>query len=194
MIMDVRQLTLEFTFHGGSPMKKSLKELLLIKGVGVILAKRFIKAGYDTFDRIVAAGEEGLKSIQGINPKTIPSIIKHAGALAEETSAAHDKKVAELKKAAAGIRKQVDGMSDTLKARRGEELRGKSGKRIETELHKMITALEKTELKLGKRVKRAGKGLTKAGHSLSGLTPDMEAEAIERTLKKARKSLKKIYD
>lgn len=167
---------------------------MLIKGVGEIMAKRFVKAGYDTFDRIVAAGEEGLKSIQGMNPKTIPSIIKYAGALAAEVSAARDKKVAELKKAVADIRRQVDSMSETLKSPRGEGMRGKSGKRIETELHKMITVLEKTESKLGKRLKRAGKGLTKAGNSLSGLSPDMEADAIECKLKKARKSLRKIYD
>ncbi len=194
MVMHVGELTLKFTLHGGARMKKGLKELLLIKGVGEILAKRFLRAGYDTFDRIIAAGEEGLKSIQGVNPKAIPSIIKQAGALAAEISAARDKKVAALKKAAADIRKQVESMSETVKAQRGEELWGKSGKRIETELRKMITALERTESKMGKRVKRAGKGLAKAGHSLSGLTPDIEAEAIERKLKKARKSLKKIYD
>ena len=31
-------------------MKKSLQELQKIKGVGEILAKRFIKAGYDSFE------------------------------------------------------------------------------------------------------------------------------------------------
>ena len=175
-------------------MKKNLRELQLIKGVGETLGKRFIKAGYDTLDRIVAAGEDGLKSIQGINLKNIPSIIKQASSLAEEIKAERTRKVTELKAVAAEIRKQVDGISETLKTRLGEELQGKSGKRIETELRKMITALDKTESKLEKRVKRAGKGLTKAGYRLSGLTPEMEAEAIGNRLKKARKSLKKIYD
>lgn len=52
-------------------MKLTLKELQGLKGVGDILAQRFIKAGYDTFDKVAAAGEEGLRKIQGINPRMI---------------------------------------------------------------------------------------------------------------------------
>jgi hypothetical protein len=174
-------------------MKKSLKELQNIKGVGEILAKRFIRAGYDTFDRIAAAKQEGLKNIQGINPQTIPSIIKQAALLAAASSAKRAKKVAELKAVAAEIRKQVEGIGETFKARPGEELPGKGAKRIETELRKTVTALEKAESKLEKRVKRAGKGLVKAGKRLSGLTAGTEAKALGSKLKKARKSLKRIY-
>jgi hypothetical protein len=175
-------------------MKKSLKELQKIKGVGEILAKRFIMAGYDSFDRIAAAGEEGLKIIQGINPQTIPSIIKQAAVLAAESNTERVKKIAELKAAAAAIRKQVNGIRETFKARPGEDRQGKSKKRIETEIRKTVAALEKAELKLEKRVKRSGKSLAKAGKRLSGLTAGTEAEALGSKLKKARKSLKRIYD
>jgi recombinational DNA repair ATPase RecF len=175
-------------------MKKSLQELQKIKGVGEILAKRFIKAGYDSFDRVAAAGAEGLKTIQGINQQAIPVIIQQAAALAAEISAERAKKIAELKSAAAELRKQVDGIGETFRTRAGEELQGSIGKRIEAELHKMAAALEKAEQKLEKRVKRSGKSLVKAGKRLSGITAETEAAALGSTLKKARKSLKRIYD
>jgi NAD-dependent DNA ligase len=174
-------------------MKKIMKELQQIKGVGEILAKRFIRAGYDSFDRIAAAEEAGLKSIQGINPQTIPSIIRQAAAMAAEKSAERARQIAELKAAAAAIREQVDGLGRACKKRVGEDLQGKSGKKVAAELLKTVTALEKAEAKMEKRVKRAGKGLAKAGQRLSGLTADTGAVAMSSSLKKARKSLKRIY-
>ena len=171
-------------------MKKSMKELQKIKGVGEILAKRFIRAGYDSFERIAAAEKAELKSIQGINPQTIPSIIKQAAALAAEKSAERARKITELKAAAAAIREQVDGLGRACKERDGE---GRQGKKVEAELLKTVTALEKAEAKMEKRVKRAGKGLAKAGQRLSGLTADTGANAMSSRLKKARKSLKRIY-
>jgi len=175
-------------------MKKSTKELQKIKGVGEILAKRFIRAGYDSFDRIAAAEKTELKSIQGINPQTIPSIIKQAAALAAEKSAERARKITELKAAAAAIREQVDGLGRAFKERAGENPQGKRGKKIEAGLIKTVTALEKAEAKIEQRVKRAGKGLAKAGQRLSGLNADTGADKVSSRLKKARKSLKRIYD
>ncbi len=102
-------------------MKKTMKELQKIKGIGEILTKRFIKAGYNSFEAIVAAGEEGLKKIKGVNPQVIPSILEQATALAAECSAERARKVAEIKAAAAAIRDQVEGISQGNKraARRG---------------------------------------------------------------------------
>ena len=174
-------------------MKKSMKELQKIKGVGEILAKRFIRAGYDSFDRIAAAEKADLKSIPGLNPQTIPSIIRQAAAMAAEKSAERARKIAELKAAAAAIREQVDGLGRACKKRVGEDLQGKSGKKVAAELLKTVTALEKAEAKMEKRVKRAGKGLAKAGQRLSGISADTEAVAMSSGLKKARKSLKRIY-
>ena len=175
-------------------MKKSLKELQKIKGVGEILAKRFIRAGYDSFERIAAVEKTELKSIQGINPQTIPSIIKQAAALAAEKSAERVRKITELKAAAAAIREQVDELGRAFKEQAGEALQGKSGKKVEAELLKTVTALEKAEAKIEKRVKRTGRGLAKAGQRLSGLSADTGADAVSNRLKRARKSLKRIYD
>jgi hypothetical protein len=181
-------------FTGEITMKKNTKELQQIKGVGEILAKRFIKAGYDSFDRIAAAEEAGLKSIQGINYQAIPSIISQAAAMAAEKSAERARTIAELKAAAAAIREQVDELGRAFKGQDGEALQGKSAKKVEAELLKTVTALEKAEAKIEKRVKRTGRGLAKAGQRLSGLSADTGADAVSNRLKRARKSLKKIYD
>jgi NAD-dependent DNA ligase len=174
-------------------MKKTMKELQKIKGIGEILTKRLIKAGYNSFEAIVAAGEEGLKKIKGVNPQVIPSILEQATALAAEYNAERARKVAEIK-AAAAIRQQVEGISKAIKNRPGFELQGKVGSKIQTQLSKMLTALERVEGSLEKRVKRAGKKLAKAGKCLAELSADTGIKGIGSSLKKARKSLKGIYE
>jgi hypothetical protein len=175
-------------------MKKTMKELQKIKGIGEILTKRFIKAGYNSFEAIVAAGEEGLKKIKGVNPQVIPSILEQATALAAECRAERARKVAKIKATAAAIREQVEGISKAIKDRPGYELQGKVGSKIQTQLSKMLTALEKVEGSLEKRVKRAGKKLAKAGKCLAELSADTGIKGIGSSLKKARKSLKGIYE
>jgi hypothetical protein len=58
----------------------------------------------------------------------------------------------------------------------------------------MLTALEKVEESLGNRVKRAEKKLAKAGKYLAELSSDTGIKGIGSRLKKARKSLKGIYE
>ena len=175
-------------------MKKTMKELQKIKGIGEILTKRLVKAGYNSFEAIVAAGEEGLKKIRGVNPQVIPSILEQATAMAAEYNAERARKVAEIKAAAAAIREQVEGISKAIKNRPGVELQGKVGSKIQTQLSKMLTALEKVEGSLGNRVKRAEKKLAKAGKYLAELSSDTGIKGIGSRLKKARKSLKGIYE
>jgi len=57
----------------------------------------------------------------------------------------------------------------------------------------MRTALKKVEGSLGKRVKKEEKKLAKAGKYLAELSGDTTVRGIWSRLKKARKSLKKIY-
>jgi hypothetical protein len=57
----------------------------------------------------------------------------------------------------------------------------------------MRTALKKVEGSLGKRVKKEEKKLAKAGKYLAELSADTAVKGIGSRLKKARKSLKKIY-
>ena len=59
---------------------------------------------------------------------------------------------------------------------------------------KMLTALEKVEGSLGNRVKRAEKNWAKAGKYLAELSSDTGIKGKKIQRKKARKSLKGIYE
>ena len=172
-------------------MKETLKELQKIRGIGEILSRRFVEAGYDTHGKIAEAGEEALKAIRGINPRAISSIISQAAGFADAGGAARAKRVEELKAAAATLKGQVEGIARSVRDRFTDEIQGKQGKKIEKELLKMVSALEQVEGKIGKRVKRAGKGLAKAEARLAGLA-EQGAKGVGKGLKKARKSLKRV--
>jgi Helix-hairpin-helix domain len=172
-------------------MKKKLNELKQLKGVGEVLSRRLAEAGYDTLAKVVAAGEEGLKKIQGINQRMLPAILEQAGQLAGEGRITKTQKVAELKRHAASLKEQVQGVALRVRENFQDELAGKTGKRVEKQIMKVIASLEKVEGKLETRVKKAGKGMEKAGKSLSILAAAGLAD-IGKGLKKARKSLKKV--
>jgi len=141
---------------------------------------------------VVAAGEDGLKKIQGINQRMVSSILEQAGQLAGEGQPSKAQKVEELKRQAASLKEKVHGVA--LRVREGfqDELSGKTGKKVEKQIFKAIASLEKVEGKLETRVKKAGKGLAKAEKSLTLLAAAGLAD-IGKGLKKARKSLEKIY-
>jgi len=172
-------------------MTDTIKELQKIKGIGEILARRFVEAGYDTPGKIAAAGEEALKAIRGINPRAIASIISQAADRADEAGKARERRVQELKAAAATLKGQVEGITRTVRDRLADELQGKRGKKMEKEVLRLMVALERVEGKIGKRLKRAGKGLAKAEACLAGLA-EQGAKGVGKGLKKARKSLKRV--
>jgi DNA anti-recombination protein RmuC len=176
-------------------MKNNSKELRKIKGIGEVLSKRLIEAGYDTFDKIAAAGEAGLKKIRGLNRPQIKPIIDQAAALARGSDKKKARRVKDLKAAAATIRGQVEGLARRVKDRFGDQLTEKHREKIEKQLLKMTAALDKVKGNLESRVKPEAKGLAKAEKQLAGVldgtTGPME---FIRGLKKARRSLKKIYN
>ena len=172
-------------------MKKKLNELKQLRGVGEVLARRLVEAGFDTFAKVTAAGEEGLEKIQGINQRMVSAILEQAGQLAGEGRATKTQKVEELKRHAASLKEQLQGVALRVRENFQEELAGKNGKKVEKQIMKVIASLEKVEGKLETRVKKAGKGLEKAGKSLALLAAAGLAD-IGKGLKKARKSLKKI--
>ncbi len=172
-------------------MKKKLNELKQLRGVGEVLARRLVEAGFDTFSKVTAAGEEGLKKVQGINQRVVPAILEQAGLLAGEGRATKAQKVEELKRHAASLKEQVQGVALRVRENFPEELAGKTGKKVEKQIMKVIASLEKVEGKLETRVKKAGKGMEKAGKSLALLAAAGLAD-IGKGLKKTRKSLKKI--
>jgi len=59
-------------------MKKEMKELQGLKGIGKVLSQRLIEASYSTIARVAAAEEHGLKRIPGMNPQKVRSIVTQA--------------------------------------------------------------------------------------------------------------------
>ncbi|MCM2356916.1 MAG: helix-hairpin-helix domain-containing protein [Geobacteraceae bacterium] len=173
-------------------MERAVKELQKLKGIGEVLARRLVEAGYDTFSKVAAAGEEGLKKVPGVNPRLFQSILTQAGELAGESEKGRARKVEELKLRAASLKEQVQGVALSVRDRFREEVAGKAGKKVEKEILKVIASLEKVEGKLEARVKKAGKGLVKAEKRLAGLA-DAGLKGVGKGLKKARKSLKRVY-
>jgi hypothetical protein len=171
---------------------KNLDELKRLSGVGKVLSVRLAEAGYDTFSKVAAAGEEGLKKIQGINPRMVLPILEQACQLAGEGRSSKTQKVEELKKQAAGLKEQVQGVALRVRDNFQKEIAGKTGKQVGKQIVKLIASLEKVEKKLETRGKKAGKGMAKAEKSLALLSAAGFAD-IGKGLKKARKSLKKVF-
>ena len=172
-------------------MKKKLNDLKQLKGVGDVLSRRLVEAGHDTLAKVAAAGEEGLKKVQGVNQRLIPAILEQAGLLAGEGRPSKAQKVEGLKRQAASLKSQVQGVALRVRENFQDELAGKTGKKVEKQIMKVIASLEKVGGKLETRVKKAGKGLAKAEKSLAILAAAGLAD-IGKGLKKARKSLKKV--
>jgi predicted flap endonuclease-1-like 5' DNA nuclease len=59
-------------------MKKQMKELQKLKGIGEVLSRRLIESSYDTIAKVAAAEEKGLERISGMNPQKVRSIVTQA--------------------------------------------------------------------------------------------------------------------
>ncbi len=172
-------------------MDKRAKELTRLRGIGENLAARFLEAGVDSFEKVVAAGEEGLKKIKGINPRALSGIIAQAAELAAESAKESEKKLADLRDRSTALVGRVQEIAAEVRGRFSEEITGKTGKKIEKQIIRIIGSLEAVAAEAGVKRKRAAKGLVRAEKHLS-----MQGEAglkeIRKSLKKARKSLKRI--
>ena len=62
----------------GDAMKKQMKELQKLKGIGEVLSRRLVESSYDTIAKVAAAEEEGLERITGMNPEKARSIVTQA--------------------------------------------------------------------------------------------------------------------
>ena len=178
-------------------METERKELQKLKGVGEVLSRRLVEAGYDTFAKVVAAGEDGLKKIQGVTPRLVGSLINQAlemgGELGEETRKSKSENMGELKLRVVNLRCQVQEIAFGVRERFMDQVAGKNGKKVEQELVKMITTLEMVEGRLDTRMKKAGKGLTEAEKRLGDLVA-AGLKDVAKGLKKVRKSLENLYD
>lgn len=172
-------------------MKHEISELQKLRGVGEVLSKRLVEAGLHSHERIVAAGREGLAKIRGINPRLIPSILDQAAELAGTVRAGKEERVAALKKSAGELKAGLEAGARELRERLGDEL-ADDARKLEKQFVKTLAALEKVEEALETKVKRAGKGLARAERKLARMTEE-GTDKVARSLKKARKSLKKVF-
>ena len=101
-------------------------------------------------------------------------------------------KVEELKQKTDSLKVQVQEIALNIRDRFKDDITGKVGRKLEKEIVKVISSLEKVEGKLESKVKKAGKGLVKAEKRLADLA-DAKLKGIGKGLKKARKSLKRVY-
>jgi hypothetical protein len=172
-------------------MSLTSRELQKIRGIGEVLSVRLLEAGHDSFAKIAALGEEGLKGIAGINPRAVPDILDQARRLAGEERDEREEKTAALKESLRGLRTSVQELTATARERFSEKLAGKTGRKLTDSLVRFIEALETVEGNTGRKLKRAGKGVRKAEVQLEGLAKAGLKE-LRRGLKKARKALQKV--
>lgn len=174
-------------------MEKAVQEeLQQIKGVGAVLAQRLGEAGFDSFAKVAEAGEEGLKKISGINPRSIPSILEQAQRLAVDAKEGPDARHLALTETAERLQNQVRELVATIRERLPNKLPEKKGIRLEKEAVKLLKGLEKVQKRQGIRIKRAQKSLAKTGKRLEGLA-ESGIKGLTRGLKKARRPLKRIW-
>ena len=119
-------------------MDKRIKELMRLRGVGKILAVRFLDAGIDSYEKVAAAGEEGLKKIKGINPLAVSGILTQASELASATVAKPEQKMAELKEKSLVLTGKVQEIASDVRQRFKEEISGRIGKKIEKQIIRII--------------------------------------------------------
>jgi nucleotidyltransferase/DNA polymerase involved in DNA repair len=173
-------------------MKHEAKQLKKLRGIGEVLARRFFEAGYDTVAKVASADVEDLKKIPGVNPRMLQHIVAQASMLSEEAAKSRDEKIEELKRQAASMKTQINDLAVDVRDRFREEISGKAGCKVEKEIRKFVLSLERVEGKLESSAKKAGKGLAKAESRIAGLA-EGGLKDIAGKLKKARKSLKRVY-
>jgi ribosomal protein S13 len=173
-------------------MEKAVqKELQQIKGVGEVVAQRLVEAGFDSFAKVAEAGEEGLRNIRGITPRSIPSILEQAQRLAVDAKEGPDARHLALKETSERLQKQAQELVAAVRERLSDKLPEKKGIRLEKEMGKLLKGLVKVQKRQGIRIKRAQKSLAKTGKRLEGLA-ESGIKGLTRGLKKARKPLKRI--
>lgn len=172
-------------------MEHNMTELQKLRGVGDVLARRFIEAGYDSLATVAAAGVEEIGNIKGVNPRMAGSIVNQAVEMTTAPGERRDR-IEELKQRAAGVKQRVQELAIRVRDRFLEDPAGPATRKVERELVRFIASLEKVEGKLESRPRKAGKGLAKAEKRLAALAGS-GIKGINRGLKKARKSLKRVY-
>jgi hypothetical protein len=173
-------------------MSDPVQELQQLKGIGAVTARRLVAAGLDTFPAIVEAGDEGLRTISGISPRYIPTILEQAATLAgpSEEPVTPDRQD-DLKVMVEELRTVIQKIATAARERFPEELAGKIGHKLTRNMVAGLDALYAIEELLERRPQRSRKALAKARKRLIGL-PEAELADIRKGLKRVRKTLERV--
>lgn len=170
-------------------MVQSTADLKQLKGVGMVLGKRLYDAGFDSFAKIVKAGEEGLRKVRGINPRAIASILEQSRELAglEDETVREDEGV---RQRVVEVREKIENLAQTTRDRFSDKMGGRCGKKMTSDLVRIEDALVQIHGYGRKRSKRATKALAKAEKKIAGLE-DAGLKKVRKGLKRARKAVLK---
>jgi predicted flap endonuclease-1-like 5' DNA nuclease len=59
-------------------MNNRMQELQQLTGIGEVLSRRLVEAGYDSIAKVAAAQEKGLERIAGMNPHKVRIVVTQA--------------------------------------------------------------------------------------------------------------------
>ena len=172
-------------------MVQTATELQQLKGVGGILAKRLFDAGFDSFDKIAQAGTEGLKGVRGLNPRSIGAIVEQARQLAQVQPSGHPERTEALKRHLGEMREKIQTLAETTRDRFQQNLAGKRGRKLSSDLVRIEEALAQMAGAGKKRLKRLDKALIKAERRVDGLE-DASLKKVRKGVKRARKAVLKV--
>jgi len=171
-------------------MVQTASDLQQLKGVGTILAKRLFDAGFDSFAKIAQAGEDGVKKVRGISPRAIGSIVEQAKRLSQAPQPGHPEREEAVKRHLSEVRDKIQTLAQSTRDRFQQELSGKSGKKLGSDLVRIEDALTQLVGAGRKRSKRAGKALIKAEKRVMGLD-EASLKKVRKGLRRARKAVLK---
>jgi predicted RecB family nuclease len=172
-------------------MEQAATDLLQLKGIGRVLVKRLQDAGLDSLTKIAQSGEEELTKISGINHLKISSIVDQAKLLAEVEPAAEPGAADALQQRLAEVQEQVRTLAEASLERFQQELEGKPGKKLVSDLARLERTLGLISFEGKKKSRRSGKALKRVQKRMAGLAADAGLKKVRKTLKRARKAVLK---
>jgi hypothetical protein len=177
------------TGEGSRNVSQERDDLQQLRGIGKALAQRLSLAGLDSFAKIAAAGEEGLKKIPGISPRALPRLVEQATQLAGHEASGPEERVESLKNQAALLREKVQVLAQSARERYQPQLTGKRGRKLSRYIVDIDDALASFGNGGGaKRHKRLLKALGKAEKRVSGL----EEASLKRMMKHVKRARKVV--
>jgi tRNA A37 threonylcarbamoyladenosine synthetase subunit TsaC/SUA5/YrdC len=170
----------------------AVKSLMQLKGLGAASARRLVAAGIDDFAKLAAAGEEQLRAIRGLNPRSVPLILEAAAARAalDDTAGGKEAEAGRLVEIAHRLQEMVGQFAALLEVAQEEQPGKKTAGRLQKEITRVQTLLEQIVAGLPGRMKKRGKALVKSDRRLAELSAS-SPKRIAKGLKKTRKTLKK---